>query len=265
MSPRRTQSPPTPPRRIAPKPRAPITPLDLPKGTQTVVVFGGTFDPPHRYHIEGPRRAVRASIAHAGTLILFIPAAQSPHKATGPIASAVDRMRMLELALRGRKDALIWRDEIDRSEQARARGHREPSYTVHTLRRLRQILPRNVRLRLLIGADQAAKFHAWKRPREIMRLAEPLVMLRPPIDTPAKLQAALRAARKGIRKPSNSNRRVWTERDIAVWLSRVARVQVAPPSSTSVRNALRARSGTSAIHDLDPRVLAYIHEHRLYQ
>lgn len=171
---------------------------------------------------------------------------------------------MLELALRGRKDALIWRDEIDRSEQARARGHREPSYTVHTLRRLRRILPRTVRLRLLIGADQAAKFHAWKRPREIMRLAAPLVILRAPIDTREKLAEALSAARKATATGSISTRRAWTERDIAIWLSRIAPIHIEPPSSTSVRNALRAGSGTSAIRDLNPSVLTFVREHRLY-
>ncbi len=249
--------------RSPPPRRAPITPLSLPTGTKSIVVFGGTFDPPHRYHIEGARRAVHASLGRAGTLILYVPAAQSPLKAKGPIASATDRVRMLEIALHSRKDAAIWRDEIDRSE--RALGQPEPSYTVHTLRRLRQVLPKGVALRLLIGTDQAAKFHHWKRPREILRLAEPLVMLRSPIDTRDKLRESLRAARKGDSARNRSARRAWTERDVARWLGCVANAKVESPSSTSVRDALRAGSRASALSDLDPRVLAYIRRYRLYR
>lgn len=162
----------------------------------------------------------------------------------GPVAPAVDRVHMLRLATRRLKRVRIWTDEIDRAalasrSSARAPGSGgdgrrasappvpRPSYTIDTVRRLRAILPASVPIRLLIGADQAVQFHKWKDYRELMTLAEPVVVLRPPLGTRRHLLAALRA------------QGAWSEEDLGRWGDRLVPCTTRGDSSTSVREAAR--------------------------
>lgn len=149
-----------------------------PARCRRLIVYGGSFDPPHRAHVELPFH-VAGQINADG--VLFVPSGNPPHKG-GPIASGADRMKMLQLALGDREDAAISSYEIDHHEQA--------SYTANTLQHLRDTLGEGVELRLLIGADMAAMFYRWRQPRRIIELAEPVVMMRPPLDV-ERLLAAL--------------------------------------------------------------------------
>ena len=114
-------------------------------------------------------------------------------------------------------------------------------------------------LRLLIGMDQAMAFHRWKSARAIVRLAEPLVMARPPHLTAFDLASEL--DRTGY----------WTRAEVAAWCGRLAPSIVGGDSSTSVREALRGASvdlaawkGKGGLRFLSPGVARYIVEHGLY-
>lgn len=243
-----------PPRPTRPT-RPPITPLTLSRRVRTVLVFGGSFDPPHSYHTVAPLTAQNLLCGDRGYL-LYIPAAQSPHKTRAPRASQADRLAMLHLAIGDRRLNTImgvWTDELDRARPG------EPSYTIDTLRRLRRILPDHVELRLLIGMDQAFAFHRWKSPRAIIKLAEPLVMARPPYLTAFDLASEL--DRTGF----------WTRPEIAAWCRRLAPNLIHHHSSTDVRGAIPgAPADPDRWADKDglryvPReVAAYIIEHNLY-
>jgi nicotinate-nucleotide adenylyltransferase len=207
-------------------------------------VFGGTFDPPHRWHVK-VATAVRARLFGPRGWIVFVPAARSPLKSGGPAAPAKDRVAMLRLATRAVRNAAIWTDEIDRAR-------RVPSYTIDTLERLEGLLPAS-EVRLLIGADQAAAFHRWKDWVRVMVLALPVVVWRPPIDTPRRLRRALAA---------------WcTPVDAEFWLSLVVPAPVDPMSSTDARDLLarQDRAAAAALKRmLDPAVLRYIRSRGLY-
>jgi nicotinate-nucleotide adenylyltransferase len=134
---------------------------------QCVLIYGGSFDPPHRAHIELPAMVMRKIGADA---VAYIPAANQPLKTDRTLADAEHRLAMLRLALRDQPHAIILTDEIDRGGT---------SYTIDTLRALRKRLPKHTTMRLLIGADQVDLFDQWKAAVQIIALAEPVVMARP--------------------------------------------------------------------------------------
>ena len=156
---------------------------------------------------------------------------------------------MLRLALVDVPRAAVWTDEIDRGGKA--------SYWIDTLRRARVLAP-DADLRFLVGSDQAVGFRGWRESDAIMRLAEPAVLLRPPVCSTEQFDDAL--AESG--DWSADERRWWTERVISA--------AVMDASATRLREALASTPvGKRAEHPLlrrwlDPRVLGYIESRRLY-
>lgn len=167
-------------------------------GPRSILVFGGSFDPPHRGHLTLPFEAA----ARLGCdEVVFIPARVNPLKVDTPPASPEVRIRMLEAALARRRpvpghppiEARIDRREIDRDG---------PSFTFATLESIHRELVEAAerdglelrmrpRLRLLIGSDQALDFDRWRDWRKIIALAPPIVMPRPP-ETRTSLAAKYR-------------------------------------------------------------------------
>lgn len=239
---------------VSTEPTAPITPLPVPAGVTRVMLFGGSFDPPHRAHVELAARA-RDEVLGKDAWLVFVPAARSPHKEAGPSASDEDRIAMLGLATREVPNSAVWTDEIDR---AAGQGDASASFTVDTVRRLCEIRPDLCRsrtsVRLLMGSDQAASFWKWRAPREILGLCEPTVLLRAPQGTMESFLSSVREA--GF----------WNDEELDDWHRRVLLLPLRPESSTQVRGGF----GGSMIRDLpvddavNPDVLAYIREHGLY-
>jgi nicotinate-nucleotide adenylyltransferase len=131
-----------------------------------VGIMGGTFDPVHLAHLALARAALeRLGIAQ----VRWIPAGQPPHRAT-PHATAEDRLAMVRLAI-----AEEPRFVLDASE-AHSSG---PSYTVHTLERLRHHYGPAKPLVLLMGADAFRGLPSWHRWQEILGLAHIAVATRP--------------------------------------------------------------------------------------
>lgn len=238
---------------------APITPLTIPAKVRTVVVYGGSFDPPHFYHTVGPLSAAVRLFGPAGWII-YIPAASSPHKPNGPIASDAHRLAMLKIGLDLPGPRSIWTDELDRAAWARQQGGRSstPSFTIDTLRRLRQVIPKHITLRLLIGSDQVAKFHTWKEPREIIELAEPLIMPREPMVMVTSIYSAL-------------EHDFWTREEKAKWCQRVAPTFPLEAASTDVRQLIPGAPAKAAqwekrkgLNNIATSVAQYIIDHNLY-
>jgi nicotinate-nucleotide adenylyltransferase len=128
-------------------------------------IFGGSFDPVHNAHLAIARASqLQAKLDE----VWFTPTAIQPLKQNGPCATDKHRLEMLRLGLR---DELTWRVctmEIDRG------GF---SYTVDTLRQIHDELPEAEQF-FLIGADALQDVAKWREPREIFRMATPLVVCR---------------------------------------------------------------------------------------
>lgn len=131
-------------------------------------VFGGTFDPIHIGHLrcaEEARERLRLD------RILFIPAADPPHKPHRRITPAVQRLAMVRRATAGNGAFQASGIELER---------RGPSYTVDTLRSLRLRLGPQARLVLLLGLDAFRDIGTWKEYRTLFTLADLAVWSRPP-------------------------------------------------------------------------------------
>jgi len=232
----------------------PVTPVPVPPGVGEVLFFGGTFDPVHRGHVRLPVAARDAALGDGGWLV-YVPASRSPHKSRGPAATDADRAEMLRLALLGVERVAVWTDEVDRARgRGEAGGKPPPSFTVETLERAKGALGPGVRLRLLLGTDQAAAFHRWHRAHELLVIAPPVVMLREPIGTPDDLRRTMGATG------------AWSREELGRWADAAVDVPPLDVSSTAVRDALRHRRGDRGglTRLLDPRVLDYIEGRGLY-
>lgn len=171
---------------------AAITPMPFPTGVAPTVVLlvGGSFDPVHVAHTALSREVAERLGGGGGNVWrAFVPAARSPHKGRGPVASPEQRQRWLRLAMVDEPRAIVWTDEVDRSDGG-------PSYSIDTARRARAWLDahghRQASLRWLMGADQLLSLHRWREPRGLMAVATPAVMLRG-TTSPASLMADLAA------------------------------------------------------------------------
>ncbi len=127
---------------------------------KTVGFFGGSFDPIHFGHIG---LAVELMEKHKLDAVLFCPAYCSPFKKDEPpVASPLDRLEMLKLALE-LPQFKISTLEIDR---------KGTSYTVDTLRALKK---EGINLKLLLSEESARHLNKWKEPEELLQIAPPLI------------------------------------------------------------------------------------------
>ncbi|GAC1434907.1 MAG: nicotinate-nucleotide adenylyltransferase [Ktedonobacteraceae bacterium] len=139
-----------------------------PPVTRHIGVIGGTFDPIHYGHLVIAEE-VRATLKLSE--VVFIPAGQPPHKAGHSITEGQHRLAMLELALASNPYFRIVRMEIERTG---------PSYTVDTLRMLREQLGADTALSFIIGWDSLEELHTWYKASDILTEVTYLIAVRRP-------------------------------------------------------------------------------------
>ena len=217
--------------------------IRFPESARTVAVYGGTFDPPTRAHVELP---LAVADAIGADHLLIIPASASPFKPGGAHATDEQRLRMLELAFGDRAGVTVTPIEIERGGA---------SYTVDTLRDLTCRFP-GITFRLIIGADQAESFHRWREAGAILDLAEPAVMLR---GDSAHFDA-------GVAGLLESMAPHWTTEELEAWRARIVKAPTIDASSTEARALLASHSPDDKRLSqlLLPEVLDYISRSGLY-
>lgn len=136
-----------------------------------VAIFGGTFDPIHTAHLIVAREA--ADRFHLDR-VLFVTAANPPHKAPGYGSSFEHRFRMVELAC----------EEDARFEASRLEEGTGTSYSYDTIVRVRATLAPSDELYFIIGADAFAEIGSWYRAADVLRMVEFIVVARPGYDYP---------------------------------------------------------------------------------
>jgi nicotinate-nucleotide adenylyltransferase len=139
--------------RAAPQARAARpTPDEAPR---RIGVLGGTFDPPHVGHLW------LAALAADGLdldRVLFMPAAQPPHKGERLISKATDRLLMTRLAIHA--DPMF---ELSALEMERP----GPSYTIDSVTELKRLYP-DAGLFLVMAADSLVQIDGWREPDRLL-------------------------------------------------------------------------------------------------
>ena len=129
-------------------------------------VRGGTFDPIHTAHLRATQEVAEAlSLSQ----VRFIPGKLPPHRSQ-PDATADQRLAMVELAIASNERFIADDRELRRE------GY---SYTVDTLRSLRQELGGREPLVLILGLDAFQGFTRWHEWETITTLAHLAVTSRP--------------------------------------------------------------------------------------
>lgn len=121
-------------------------------------ILGGSFNPVHHGHL------LMAELAHDKMRldqVVFIPANCSPFKSLGQLPSGQHRLNMIKAAIAGNAHFSVSDLELKRGG---------PSYTIDTLRVLRQENPK-AKLFWIIGEDNITGLKSWKNFDEIISLA----------------------------------------------------------------------------------------------
>ena len=195
-------------------------------------IMGGTFDPIHIGHLACAEQ-VRETFSLDG--VIFMPAGDPWMKQDRYVAAAECRLDMVRLAVADNPYFDVSRLEIDRPGK---------TYTVDTLRELRQHFPSNVELYFISGADAVFRILEWRDAEEVTRLAHLIAVTRPGYEISD-------ARRKYMRTHASI---------LHVWQTEVTALSI---SSTDLRE--KVAQGKS-IRYLVPQVVAdYIYDKGLYR
>ncbi len=140
---------------------------------EKIGISGGTFNPIHIGHLM-VAEMVRDSFGL--DKVLFVPSGMPPHKNLSSVACAKHRFDMVKKAVEGNPYFKESRIEIDRE------GY---TYTVDTLKNLREIYGNNASLYYIIGADVLNDLLTWKDYEEVLKICEFIAVLRPGNDMQA--------------------------------------------------------------------------------
>lgn len=195
-----------------------------------VLLYGGTFDPPHNGHMNNLRAALELVQPDRA---IVMPAGIPPHKAASATPGAV-RLAMCRCftALSPAVEVSDW--------EIRQGGR---SYTVHTLEMLRARFP-DAALYLSVGSDMLLTFPQWCRWQDILGMATLVVESRRPGDDGALAAAARTLERYGGRVL-------------------FARAESYPCASSDLRTGKIPRADWG--HYLPPTVLQVIESNGLYR
>jgi nicotinate-nucleotide adenylyltransferase len=178
--------------------------------------------------------------------LLFVPAAQPPHKPPTELAPAIHRFRMTALAVREHPRFEVSDVEIKRSGT---------SYTVDTLSELQE----RGRLYLIIGSETFLDLLSWKDPRRVAALARLVVIPRNGLDFDPEAPAAVKVLRE-LGLPGFVRSLADSPDGAAPLLQHAASL---PISGSDLRR--RAREGRSLAFRMPDAVVAYIRDHQLYR
>lgn len=210
-------------------------------------VYGGSFDPVHRGHL-----AVAGSLIEMFDLdeFIFIPAFHAPHKKRLQPTSAYDRYAMLCLATNTEANISVSKIEIEAPNRP---------YTLETLERLKELLPRS-RLYFVMGADSWADITTWREWEKVLSMTDHIVVSRPryPIGT-EHVTDEIRERIVDLRGIS-SDPATYTGPDSRIYFTDAVNADI---SATAIRQKFR-ENDPEWRNDLTREVANYIEKYQIY-
>lgn len=130
-------------------------------------VMGGTFDPIHIGHL-----VAASEVAHRFQLdrVVFVPTGQPWQKSDRHVSAPEDRYLMTVIATAADDRFSVSRVDVDRDG---------PTYTVDTLRDIRDEIGQEHDYHFITGADALGEILSWREPDEVLRLAQLVGVTRP--------------------------------------------------------------------------------------
>ncbi len=136
------------------------------KEKQRIGILGGTFNPPHIGHLILAEEALTKLNLDK---VIFIPTYVPPHKSIKE-NNAYVRYKMVGLACMGNPKFETSKIELER---------RRVSYSVETLRKLRDKYGKAAKLFFIAGSDLVDELESWKDIEEVLKLANFIIAKRP--------------------------------------------------------------------------------------
>ena len=134
---------------------------------QKIAIMGGTFDPIHYGHLAAAE-AARHTLA--ADKVVFVPSGKPPHKDNLLVTGSEHRYLMCALAIADNPAFEVSRIEIDRAGA---------SYTVDTIRAMRERYPDDTEFFFITGADALNEIFSWKDPETLLGLCSFVSVTRP--------------------------------------------------------------------------------------
>ncbi len=216
-------------------------------------LFGGTFNPIHHCHLT---IATQLRERLALDQILFIPAGDPPHKPQDDLAPASHRLEMVRLATADHPAFAVSDVEVRKSTK---------SYSIETVRALRDHYGSHAELSFIIGLDAFLEFPTWRQAPDLLKLCHFAVVSRtgmafaPLADRPP-LPPIPRQALESL------DLRTQDRLDVPVPGGTRLTFLRLPPCDISASDIRRKiRGGASVAPLLPASVESYIMAHRLYQ
>jgi nicotinate-nucleotide adenylyltransferase len=137
------------------------------KAPRRVGIMGGTFDPIHHGHL-----VAASEVADRFTLdeVVFVPTGHPWQKGAVEVSAAEDRYLMTVIATASNPRFHVSRVDVDREG---------PTYTVDTLRELREVYGGEAELFFITGADALERILSWKDADVMFKLAHFIGVTRP--------------------------------------------------------------------------------------
>jgi nicotinate-nucleotide adenylyltransferase len=199
-------------------------------------IFGGTFDPIHFGHL---RTALDVQQALDLDEVRIIPLRDPPHR-DQPETTTRQRLAMIRAAVTDEPAFRLDTRELEREGK---------SYSVETLRSLREELGDTTPICLIVGSDAFHGFPAWHKPAEILQLAHIIVMQRPGDPLPELYPERLTQSIAALRTTPAG----------CIYPQQVTQLQI---SATRIRTLIKA--GLSPRYLLPDGVLEIIRQEKLY-
>jgi nicotinate-nucleotide adenylyltransferase len=129
-------------------------------------IMGGTFDPVHNGHLAAARQLLEVADLDE---VWLMPNATPPHRSAAPVASADDRLRMVQVAVDTQSGLVPSALEVDRGGI---------SYTIDTVRELARAFPGRP-FAILLGSDAALQIRSWHDADALLHEARFVIFNRP--------------------------------------------------------------------------------------